>query len=369
MKPKIIVIGLKGLPGFGGAAGSAGNVLMLLKSQYDFLVYSVDSHTNLHGEYNGIYQIVFRGVKNPLFNTFQYYIKCLLRALFVDKADLIFLNHAESGFITPFLRIKYGNILLTVRGVFDKKDTKFGSFVNLFFKLSERLNYFTATDIVSVSKPDIKHIANITRKPVIHIPNGVHLVNPIAEVELKFENYWLFSAARIYSIKGLHLIIESFSRLGLKEPLLIVGDIDQVPDYKEMILSKSSSLNIHFIGLLKDKSLLNRYISKAKVFIFPSLFEGMSNMLLEVASMQVPIICSDIPSNTEIFSLDQVLFFKSDNVEDLMNKIKFASKNPSIMKSKAEKAYKKLEAGLTWDKVAEEYAKLFNQIILKRNFK
>lgn len=60
-KPRIAVIGLKGLPAFGGAATVGENIINQLKDKYDFTVYSVSSHTDLKtGEYNGYKQIVFK---------------------------------------------------------------------------------------------------------------------------------------------------------------------------------------------------------------------------------------------------------------------------------------------------------------------
>ena len=48
-KPKIGIIGLKGLPAFGGAATVGENLISILHNEYDFKVYSVASHTNNRG--------------------------------------------------------------------------------------------------------------------------------------------------------------------------------------------------------------------------------------------------------------------------------------------------------------------------------
>jgi hypothetical protein len=75
-KPKIAVIGLKGLPAFGGAATVGENIIEQLKGRYDFTVYSTSAYTNLKtGEYNGYKQIVFSQNKKSGLMTFFYYFK------------------------------------------------------------------------------------------------------------------------------------------------------------------------------------------------------------------------------------------------------------------------------------------------------
>ena len=58
----------------------------------------------------------------------------------------------------------------------------------------------------------------------------------------------------------------------------------------------------------------------------------MSMMLLEAASLQAPIICSDIPEN-KIMMQDNVLYFRSEDAIDLANQIQWALAHPGEMSS------------------------------------
>jgi len=357
----IAIIGVKGLPGFGGSARATEYLIEGLKNQYKFYVYMLRSYTDMTKVliHENIEYKVFKDSKSKKLNTFVYYLKCLLHSLFYVNHDFIHLNHAESGFITPFLRIKY-KVLLTVRGVFNKEDEKFGYLTNLFFKISERINYKTASIIISVSKPDIYHIQQLTNKEIIHIPNGVSVKNfKIAKVTLP-EDYILFSAGRIYSIKGLHLLIDALNMISYQGKVLVVGDLNQVEDYKKLILTSSSNLDVEFIDIIKDISVLLAYIKNAKYFVFPSLFEAMSNMLLEVAAMETPLICSDIPSNISIFNEDEVLFFQSNNAIDLAKKIEWANNNNAKMKLSAAIALQKVKNNHSREKICLQYSEIYN---------
>jgi glycosyltransferase involved in cell wall biosynthesis len=363
-KPRIAVIGLKGIPAFGGAATVGENLITELKPHYEFTVLSVSSHTDFSNtELDGVRQIVFPNYGNGAFNTLLYYINCLSHVMF-NNYDLIHLHHAESGFITPFLRLRY-KVIVTFHGIYNYTDPKFSLVHNWFFRFSERLNILFASQVVSVSKPDKQYIKNKYGRDIDYIPNGISLNRELLNIlDGKDEkDYWLFAAGRIYEIKGLHLLLKAVRSMGANVKIKVAGDIDQVEDYKDEILNLSYGLNVNFIGLIKQKHELMKLVCDAGLFVFPSLTEAMSMMLLEVVSMKTPVIASDIPSNRAIFSDDEMLFFRSNDVDDLAEKLKYAMTNKEKMKENAERAYEKLAAQYTWEGIASKYNKHYKRLL------
>src|ERR1700739_3031305 len=122
-KLKIAVFGVKGFPAIGGAAGTNENIIKILKESFDYTVYSISTHTDRSGLYNGYRQIVFKGVKGKRLNTLLYYIKSLFHALFFGNYDIIQINHLASGFIVPFLRLRF-KVVSTAHGVIPQNDNK-----------------------------------------------------------------------------------------------------------------------------------------------------------------------------------------------------------------------------------------------------
>ena len=362
MKSKIGVIGLKGLPAFGGAATVGENIIMQLKNEYDFTVYSSSSHTiKKTGQYNGVNQIVFKKLPFKKINTLYYYILSAFHALLFRKYDLIHLHHRDAAFILMILKLKY-KVILTVHGSFfvvqKWKNYKW------FFRWNEKYFVKKADIITCVSRHNSYQYKNIINLDTIFIPNGVNLMEGDIRKDIFTDyEYLFFGAGRIIKTKGLEVLLNAIKKINLKYKLLIAGDIEQALDYKKEILALSKNLNVEYLGLIKNKNDLLNYMRNAKIFIFPSSCEAMSMMLLEAASQRVPIICSDINANKAVFNNDEVLYFKVDDSTNLADKIKWALENESEMQKKADLAFEKLRLEYQWENIAKEYSKLYHKLL------
>ena len=359
-KYRIAVIGAKGFPAWGGAARANEAIFTRLKDQYEITNYAISSHAQAEN-YQGIKQIIFKAHKNLKFSVFQYYIMSALHALFNGSYDVIQVNHGSSGYIIPLLRIKHP-VVLTLRGdVTAIINTKWNRREKWLFSLFQKIGLKFASKIVTVQKTELPSLQKLYNSKVTHIPNGVD--DNTSNINFLLENEYdiVFSAARIYYLKGLHLLVQALNQLNFKGKLLVVGDLNHEKNYKEKIMNMIGDLRCDFSGLITDKQLLFKKICSSKLFVFPSYNEGMSNMLLEVASLKVPIIASDIPQNTDVFSGDEVLFFKSGCEHDLKVKIQFALANNSVLQENAEKAYKKVITHHNWDIIAQQYSDLYQR--------
>lgn len=359
-KKKVAVIGLKGLPAFGGAAAVGENIIDKLKGDFEIYVYSTSSHTHMKtGSYKGVEQIVFRQFPIRFLNTFYYYFISMLHCLFIKKYNLIHLHHIDGGFIIPFLKIRY-KVVTTSHGRPQFND-KWSVTVRKYFSLMEKMTLKHSNKIISVSKPILRKYNELGFENTRYIPNGISL-NVLCKSEKKHE--LAFAAGRIIPLKGLDTLLEAL-HLFKEEKVntLIIGDTKHSKEYKKQVQRLSNSLSVVYTGLIKDKSVLYEKISSSKLFVFPSRYEAMSMMLLEVVSLKIPIICSDIESNKSIFTDDEVLFFQVGNHKSLHEKIRFALNNMEVMNGKAERAYLKAKEKYSWTNISKEYEKEFKEMI------
>lgn len=360
-KPKIGVIGLKGLPAYGGAATVGENIIDQLQDKYDFTVYSISSHTDLQtGNYKGYYQLVFSKLPFKKINTLYYYIVSAFHALFFGKYKLVHLHHRDAAFLIPLLKIRY-KVVVTTHGSFVIRE-KWRSF-EWFFSMNEQLFVKKANVVTCVSLNEKRLYKKKLNLDVHYIPNGF---NPFLEtglINIEKTGYLFFGAGRIIKSKGLEILIEALQLMNYKGKLVVAGDLDQTPEYKKEILKMAIGLDIEFLGLIKDKNELLSYIKQSCLFIFPSSVEAMSMMLLEGASVKAKIVCSDIQENQDIFNDEEVLFFKTNDSKNLAKKIQYAFDNGQEMIEKSELAYQKLISNHNWKRIADEYADAYNLLL------
>lgn len=363
MKKKIAIIGAKGLPAIGGAARAIESIVKYLSEEFELTIYEIDRYKKVFVENSQYKSIVFKGLFFKRFGTFFYYIKACLHALLRSNYDLIHTQHLYSGFIVPFLKIKY-KVINTVRGIIPEDDDKWNALDIYFFRIFEKISLKFSDISVSVSKPQIEYLQSLTKKRIEYIPNGVDIDERLLQKRASIEkNYLIFSAARIIKLKGCHTFLKALKEIDFKGKIKIIGSLEHVYRYKKIIHNLAKGLDISFLGLIYDKEKLFNELLSAKVFIFPSIKEGLSNALLEVASLNIPIICSDIKENKAVFDDNEVLFFKTEDYKDLGEKILFALSHEDDLELMAARALSKLKKNYLWQDISKCYSKLYYQLL------
>lgn len=107
------------------------------------------------------------------------------------------------------------------------------------------------------------------------------------------EKLKIIFAGRPIVSKGIHYIVETLRNIDLPWQLEIAGSITEKPEQisKNLLLFLKDS-RCNFLGQIKNDKLLER-IKNSHVFLFPSLYEGFGQVLLEAASLGVPIITTE----------------------------------------------------------------------------
>ena len=107
-------------------------------------------------------------------------------------------------------------------------------------------------------------------------------------------------AARLVKEKGILELLEAFRRLNRPDThLLIAGDGPLLS-----VLSGQKGENIHFLGRLERKELMQLY-RQADVYCFPSYHEGFPTTLLEAGACGCAVITSSVAGVEELLGEDQ----------------------------------------------------------------
>lgn len=139
----------------------------------------------------------------------------------------------------------------------------------------------------------------------------------------------------------------------------LIGDFDE--NYRDIVEEYHNRGVINYLGSMKD---VRPFIAESHAIIHPSYHEGMSNVLLEAASIGRPVIATDIPGCKEAFD-DNLsgISFEPRDVESLVKAIeaflKMSSKEHDEMgKAGRKKMEKQFSRTIVVDKYMEEIKKI-----------
>jgi glycosyltransferase involved in cell wall biosynthesis len=109
----------------------------------------------------------------------------------------------------------------------------------------------------------------------------------------------LVNVGRLTAQKGQELLLEVARRLkdeGVDFQLLIAGEGERRAELTALARDLDVQDRVEFLGFVEDVTSLLR---QAEVFVFSSLWEGMSNALIEAAAAGTPVVAVDTTSNGE----------------------------------------------------------------------
>lgn len=133
------------------------------------------------------------------------------------------------------------------------------------------------------------------------------------------ENYILF-VGNIKPHKNLRNAILAFSRLANKSfKFYIVGKKEGFITGCEDLLDMENFPNVRFFGEVSDDVLASLYLN-AKLFFFPSKYEGFGLPILEAMVYNLPILASDIEVIREV-AQDYIQYFDPNDIEDIVKKL------------------------------------------------
>jgi glycosyltransferase involved in cell wall biosynthesis len=371
---RVVFFGVKTFPSRGGTDRVAENIILQLKDKFDITVYCFKDPAAQH-HMPGVRVIEFKQWLPGAPGSFIYFFFSALHLFFKNQADVVHIHKTESTFFAPLLRLRY-KIVSTSHEAQYKSD-KWNWFARIFFHLVERI-FIKSSDVCTcISQPLSAYYTRRYEKAVRFIPNGINPVKPetfsvegvkaFLPVGASLERpFVLFAARRIMSIKGCHTMLAALAKVGYTGQVFITGELHTADEYLNKLRELAKGLNVHFLGFVNPLNVLLGLISRSELFIFPSETEGMSIMLLEVASVGRPIIASDIPENLQVFTCNEVLYFKSKDSQDLAEKIKYAFENPKAMEILGNNCQRKVYSDYLWLNIAGLYEQVYLELMASK---
>ncbi|XKT74501.1 MAG: glycosyltransferase family 4 protein [Patescibacteria group bacterium UBA2163] len=181
----------------------------------------------------------------------------------------------------------------------------------LLIRIMRTLERWVARQAVKVIVPS-KYLGKIVRewgverKRISVIYNGVDIepvgLKQVIRGLLKFKGKLVISVSRLVPWKGFDTLIRIHAELCKRIPdlrLLIVGDGPEMDRLVALSEDLGVADSVVFTGNV-DRAVALRYMRAADVFVLNTRYEGFSHLLLEAASVGVPIITTKVGGNPEL---------------------------------------------------------------------
>ena len=182
------------------------------------------------------------------------------------------------------------------------------------------------------------------------------------EMLLNKDQEYYISIGRLEHIKGTHMIVKAFARLGY--PLVIVGQGEQEEKIRSYI-KRHGIKNIVLTGQLSHEEAMALLKNAKALVIMPQWYETFGMNVIEAYAQGVPVITNDI-GNAAALAENNVTGIKChNNVRDLEKAIKnFASMDQKTLKENVSRRYR---YDYSEEKNYDQLINIYNNVIRQKD--
>jgi glycosyltransferase involved in cell wall biosynthesis len=221
----------------------------------------------------------------------------------------------------------------------------------------------------TVSEPAVEYFEKKYKKRVAYVTSTTEFNEPrppdrITQLGLERDSYILF-VARLTPQKGLHYLLDAFTRVRTDKKLIIAGDVDPgdgLTEYVDDLRARADS-RTEFLGWVYG-DLLDELYSNAFLFVLPSETEGLSVSLIEAINFGCGVLVSDIPENLDALR-DYGFSFKNGDVEDLTKTLQHLVDNPELVLAKKDKGREYVRQRYGIGPVVDSLEKVYGEMLGK----
>lgn len=365
---KIALMGTRGIPacysGFETFYEQLGK--RLIKRGYDVTVYNRSNYIKYKKKfYKGIRLVKLPTIRNKHLDTIFHTFISVLHGIFKRYAIIYFCIVGNSP-LTIIPRIFGAKTILNVDGA-DWEREKWGSFAKKYIKLTEYLATIFPNIIIADSKVIQRRYQEDFKKETVFISYGANIIRNtnqkiLKKYGLKKDKYILF-VGRLVPENGAHLLIEAYNRINTDLKLVIVGDAPYSENYKKELRFATNN-NIIFTGYVFGKG-YKSLSCNAYFYVLPSGIDGTRPALLDQMAFGNCVLVRNSSANIEVVGDAGLSFDIGGGILNLKEKLISLLNNPKMVHKYRDKAIKRVKEHYSWENIADEYDKLFKNMVKK----
>jgi sugar transferase (PEP-CTERM/EpsH1 system associated) len=177
------------------------------------------------------------------------------------------------------------------------------------------------------------------------------------------EEFCIGTVARLDPVKDIGTLLEAVRQLPperLRWRLLIAGSGPELPELiRRMEAHAVLKERVRFVGELRD---IPGFLNALDAYVLSSLFEGISNSLLEAMASSLPVIVTDVGGNREVV-IDGVsgIMFPPQDVGALVKALTTFGEQEEVRARFAEQARRRVEQEFSLERMMQNYDALYTK--------
>lgn len=358
---KIAILGTRGIPNYYGGFEQCAQIIStyMVKNGHDVTVYNPDDHPFKKKKFSGVkIQRIFSNEKKlSVLNVFLFDFLCLCHAL-LNKYDIILELGYHPASLFYFINQIKPSIIVTNFAGMEWKRSKWNGSTQKLIKYCEKIAVRKSDAIIADNIGIQDYIKSEYKMDSYFSAYGAELFYDPDEMvlnqyNLKKKKYFMMMA-RFQKDNNFEMILDGYVMSGRTHPFIVVGDNKNT--YGNYLRKKyKDTKTIFFVGGIYDYQTLSSLRWYAQIYFHGHSCGGTNPSLLEAMASNAFIAAHDNQFNKAVLNHNGLFFQNSKNVSKIINSNFDDFRKKSILENK-----KKVALDYNWDKVCNDYLRIFN---------
>jgi len=236
--------------------------------------------------------------------------------------------------------------------------------VNTSNKIMQWIMLHATSHIVTVSKEAFSELSKtglFEENKTTIIYNGIQHIDTTAP-HRSDDKVHIGIVARLADVKNHSLLLRATKLIADKKNDFCIDIIGDGPMMNSLVneandLGISSIINFH--GEIKNASSM---MNSLDIYVLCSFSEGLSISILEAMANSLPVIATDVGGNSTLVENKYNGFIiKSNNADELAEKIEALLKDDTLRKKMGNNSLKKVESEFSMTKMLQQYALIYDK--------
>ena len=363
---KVAILGNRGIPAsYGGFETFAEELSSrLVRHGHTVTVYGrkqfVDRNLRL---YKGVDIRVTPCLKHKYLETVTHTAFSVVLSLFKGY-DVLLVCNAANSFLCGIPRLAGQKVVLNVDGI-ERLRKKWGRIGKALHHLGERMATWVPDCVVTDSRTTEDYYFQEYEFRSEYIPYGAPVERSSSQeavdrLHLKPREYLLF-VSRLEPENNAHLVMEAHTQSGVEFPLVVVGDAPYNQKYIRKLQRLSEGRNILLTGAIYGNG-YRELLSHSLCYVYGGEVGGTHPGLLEAMGAGCVLLVNDIPENREAVG-EAGIIYPFNDVTALSRLMSQVCDSPEAYRHYSLKAQGWVLEQYNWDKVTEDYERLFYRLV------